>query len=79
MTVNPFYHHTNQRLEEELSWIRRAQKDPESFGPLYKKYHEQIFRYIYQRMDDEEKNKQSMKISKVNYIKPFETGKLKEL
>ena len=54
MTVNPFYHHTNQRLEEELSWIRRAQKDPESFGPLYKKYHEQIFRYIYQRMDDEE-------------------------
>ncbi len=54
MTVNPLYHHTNQRLEEELSWIMRAQKDPESFSPLYKKYHEQIFRYIYQRMDDEE-------------------------
>lgn len=54
MTVNPMYHQTNQRMEEELSWIRRAQKDPESFGPLYKKYHEQIFRYIYQRMDDEE-------------------------
>jgi RNA polymerase sigma-70 factor (ECF subfamily) len=48
------YHQTNQRMEEELSWIRRAQKDPESFGPLYKKYHEQIFRYVYQRMDDEE-------------------------
>jgi len=54
MTVNPMYHQTNQRMEEELSWIRRAQKDPESFGTLYKKYHEQIFRYIYQRMDDEE-------------------------
>jgi RNA polymerase sigma-70 factor (ECF subfamily) len=54
MTVNPMYHQTNQRMEEELSWIRRAQKDPESFGPLYRKYHEQIFRYIYQRMDDEE-------------------------
>lgn len=54
MTVNPMYHQTNQRMEEELSWIRRAQKDPESFGPLYKKYHEQIFRYVYQRMDDEE-------------------------
>ena len=54
MTVNPVYHQTSQLMEEELSWIRRAQKDPESFGPLYKKYHEQIFRYIYQRMDDEE-------------------------
>jgi RNA polymerase sigma-70 factor (ECF subfamily) len=30
-----------------------AKKDPERFGPLYRKYHEQIFRYIYQRMDDE--------------------------
>ena len=54
MAVNPMYHQTNQRMEEELSWIRRAQKDPECFGPLYKKYHEQIFRYVYQRMDDEE-------------------------
>jgi len=54
MTVNPMFHQTTQRLEEELSWILRAQKNPESFGPLYKKYHEQIFRYIYQRMNDEE-------------------------
>jgi RNA polymerase sigma-70 factor (ECF subfamily) len=54
MAVNPMYHQTNQRIEEELDWIRRAQRDPESFGPLYRKYHEQIFRYIYQRMDDEE-------------------------
>ena len=54
MAVNPLYHQTSQRIEEELDWIRRAQRDPESFGPLYRKYHEQIFRYIYQRMDDEE-------------------------
>lgn len=54
MAVNPMYHQTSQRMEEELDWIRRAQRDPECFGPLYKKYHEQIFRYIYQRMDDEE-------------------------
>ncbi len=54
MAVNPMYHQTSQRMEEELDWIRRAQRDPESFGPLYRKYHEQIFRYIYQRMDDEE-------------------------
>lgn len=54
MSVNPLYHKTNARLEEEQGWIRQAQKDPSSFGPLYKMYHEQIFRYIYQRMDDED-------------------------
>ncbi|MBI1837023.1 MAG: sigma-70 family RNA polymerase sigma factor [Flavobacteriia bacterium] len=54
MSVNPLYHQSKVRLEEELDWIQRAQKDPNHFGPLYKKYHEQIFRYIYQRMDDEE-------------------------
>jgi RNA polymerase sigma-70 factor, ECF subfamily len=54
MSVNSLYHKTNERLEEELGWIRKAQKDPSSFGPLYKAYHEQIFRYIYQRMNDED-------------------------
>jgi RNA polymerase sigma-70 factor (ECF subfamily) len=54
MTVNPMYHQTNQRIEEELCWIQSAQKNPESFGPLYRRYHEQIFRYIHQRMSDEE-------------------------
>ena len=54
MAVNPVYHQTNDRLQEELDWIVSAKKDPERFGPLYKKYHEQIFRYVYQRMDDQE-------------------------
>jgi RNA polymerase sigma-70 factor (ECF subfamily) len=54
MIVNPSYHHTPQRLQEELIVIRRAQEEPREFGILYRKYHEQIFRYIYQRMDDEE-------------------------
>ena len=54
MTVNPVYHQTDDRLREELDWIKSAKKDPERFGPLYRKYHEQIFRYIYQRMDDQE-------------------------
>lgn len=54
MPVNSVYHQTNERLREELAVISRAQRDPECFGPLYRKYHEQIFRYIYQRMDDEE-------------------------
>ena len=54
MSVNPMYHQNSAKLEEEQGWIRRAQKDPEKFGPLYQKYYEQIFRYIYQRMDDQE-------------------------
>ncbi|MCO5260690.1 MAG: sigma-70 family RNA polymerase sigma factor [Crocinitomicaceae bacterium] len=54
MSVNPAYHQSNSRMLEELEWVQRAKADPEQFAPLYKKYHEQIFRYIYQRMDDEE-------------------------
>ncbi len=54
MSVNPLYHQTSSRMLEELEWIQRAKADPEHFAPLYRKYHEQIFRYVYQRMDDEE-------------------------
>lgn len=53
MSVNPLYHHTPVKLEEERQLIAKAKKSPEAFGPLYRKYHEQIFRYIYQRLDDE--------------------------
>lgn len=52
--VNPAYHHSSEKLRTELEWIQLAKRDPEKFAPLYKKYHEQIFRYIYQRMDDQE-------------------------
>ncbi len=57
MAVNPVYHQTNDRLQEELVIIREAKENPERFGPLYTKYHEQIFRYVYQRMDDQEQKK----------------------
>lgn len=54
MRINPMYHHTPERLHEEMVWIQQAKSNPELFGPLYKKYHEPIFRYIHQRMDDTE-------------------------
>lgn len=54
MPVNPIYHHTEDKLMQELQWIKRAKDDPRGFEPLYNKYYEQIFRYIYQRMDDKE-------------------------
>ncbi len=34
--------------------IEIAKKDPRQFAPLYKKYHEAIFRYVYKRVDEEE-------------------------
>lgn len=52
MKVSVAYSQTDKRLQTESRWISEAKKNPEGFSPLYKKYHEQIFRYIYQRMDD---------------------------
>jgi RNA polymerase sigma-70 factor, ECF subfamily len=54
MSINPMYHQNGQHLERELDWIQQAKDDPQKFAPLYKKYYEMIFRYIYQRMDDKE-------------------------
>lgn len=54
MSINPLYHHTEEKLQQELQFVKAAQKDPRRFAPLYDKYHEQIFRYIYQRMDDKD-------------------------
>ena len=53
-SVNPIYHHSTQMLDQEQEWITLAKENPKHFAPLYKKYHEQIFRYIYQRMDDKQ-------------------------
>lgn len=54
MSINPLYHHTEEKLQKELQLVKAAQRDPERFAPLYDKYYEQIFRYIYQRMDDKD-------------------------
>ena len=54
MSINPLYHHTEEKLQKELQLVQAAQRDPERFAPLYDKYYEQIFRYIYQRMDDKD-------------------------
>lgn len=54
MAVNLLYHQNAFRLEDELRQIEIAKKDPRQFAPLYKKYHEAIFRYVYKRVDEEE-------------------------
>jgi RNA polymerase sigma-70 factor (ECF subfamily) len=48
------YHVSQETMEHELQLIEGSKKDPASFRPLYEKYHEPIFRYIYQRCDDKE-------------------------
>src|SRR4051812_41906885 len=48
------YHVSVETMEQELQVIEASKKDSEAFRPLYEKYHEPIFRYIYQRSDDKE-------------------------
>lgn len=40
-------------LDDEPSIIQQAKKDPKYFEPLYKKYYEDIFRFIFQRIGEE--------------------------
>jgi RNA polymerase sigma-70 factor (ECF subfamily) len=54
MNVQSIYHQSALLMEEELGIIQLAKNDPRHFGPLYKKYHQQIFRYVQQRIDDPE-------------------------
>jgi len=48
------YHATEEQLSAEMEEIAAAKKNPARFEPLYTRYYEQIFRYIYQRMNDQE-------------------------
>jgi len=50
--LNTSYHMNSFLLEEERIQIEKAKLNPEKFGPLYKKYYEPIYRYVYKRMDD---------------------------
>lgn len=52
MQKNSRYHQTHLQLINENSIVEEAKKDPRKFEVLYSKYFEQIFRYVYQRMDD---------------------------
>jgi len=40
--------------QQELKIINAAKADSKYFGPLYEKYHDRIFRFVVQRMDDKE-------------------------
>jgi RNA polymerase sigma-70 factor (ECF subfamily) len=48
------YHQSEDDLQQELEWIRKAQTDPDCFAYLYEKYYKSIFAFIYRRTDQEE-------------------------
>lgn len=48
------YHQTKTQLEAERLEILAAQRDPRRFGVLYERYYEQIYLFIFKRMQDEE-------------------------
>ena len=45
------YHQSKDQLANEAREIDAAKKDPKAFEVLYSRYYEQIFRYLYQRLD----------------------------
>jgi RNA polymerase sigma-70 factor (ECF subfamily) len=48
------YHKELSEMEAEYREIQRAQGDSRFFEPLYTRYHQPVFRFIYQRVEDKE-------------------------
>ncbi len=54
MEVVSKYHVSDEAMRAELVIIDASKENPAAFAPLYDKYHEPIFRYIHQRIDDKD-------------------------
>lgn len=48
------YHKSKEAIFQELAQIKKAQKNPDDFAPIYNKYYTEIFIYISRRVDDHE-------------------------
>lgn len=48
-SVHKEYHKTNEEIQNESVLIEKAKTNLNFFKPLYEKYHEPIFRFIYKR------------------------------
>lgn len=46
------YHLDAESLEEERLIIIKAKENPSAFEPIYRRYFEDIFRFLYQRLDN---------------------------
>ncbi|ELR73619.1 hypothetical protein C900_02704 [Fulvivirga imtechensis AK7] len=54
ISTPPTYHKTKDEIVAEYEIIKRSQKNPEHFAPLYRKYYDSIFLFIYKRVDHQE-------------------------
>jgi len=52
LMINREFHKTKGDIQRELEEIEAAKKDSRKFEVLYNRYHEQIFRYLYARLDN---------------------------
>lgn len=50
--VNKQFHKTKREIKTEHQEIEEAKKNPKNFEILYNRYYEQIFRYLYSRVDN---------------------------
>ena len=52
LVINREFHKTKKDIQSELEEIESAKIDSRKFEALYNRYHEQIFRYLYARVDN---------------------------
>jgi len=52
MSISPGYKSPPPPRDNEQEMVEAAKKRPEAFEPLYKKYFEPVYRFVYQRLDD---------------------------
>ncbi len=50
--VNKEFHKTDGQINSEFQDIEESKKDSTKFEVLYNRYHEEIFRYLYARVDN---------------------------
>ena len=52
MATSTLYHQTISRLEEEMRIVEKSKLNPQSFGILYTRYNDSIYRYVLKRVHD---------------------------
>ena len=53
LLISSSYHKTKKEILTEINQVQKAQKNPHHFGPLYNKYYDSIFMYVFKRLDNE--------------------------
>jgi RNA polymerase sigma-70 factor (ECF subfamily) len=49
-----YYKQTGEQINSEMELVKAAQDNPRCFEPLYKRYYEQIVKFVYHRIENKE-------------------------